>query len=659
MKRVSLLIVTILLWLNFLGGPVWAATSSTAGGSTTVTTSTAGSSWADNIPILGQILSGVNDIKTSVGSVVSFFTNFDPGKIINDWIKQSISDFLRPILSWAEQNAAKYSYFTSTDPAFGLWQFLVVLSLALMLYATLRLAGQVMEGKRTAGDILIALGLILWLFLSVWATNLMVYVRNHLTYHLLQWIIQQGWLSSDTLQSTAQFIIPDLSKTILANQDAVSAILAFILGGSIMALFEAMQGIVYGVWQLLIIASPIFTVMTALAADFSPFTSYLGGLARTLLASMVITMSWGIQGYVYLSQTDTILQIIFQAMVVVITCVVLWMFWLKYIETEILGMLTHPLQTVKGHVTAAAGQTLQTAGRAAGILGAVTGNSTLAAMGHKTQTAGDVIAEEGEQIKVQASHPPRHHHDILSRMVERNFQQPQTTGNATSGMAENSNMTLKTTFKKPFTKPPSLGGAAKPSDSPSGNIVDSMLDHIEQKILPDDGHEFFSEVSMPGGGTFFRYDGPMADDIADQLQENGVKTYAMDDHWAVDLPDEKIAKYVVLQNLSGRQRYWVYKETDPVTKKEREAFVTVDPYGVTHFKDKEPDDGVNMGPWQKPKKDDDKQKSGDKSKQEKNENRQKSRDDSNQVKNENRQVTDNKPSVKNAIKRGVTDDALS
>jgi len=601
MKRVSVLILTLLIFLNVLGGPVWAA-ESISGGGTSATSSTSGGNSIGDIPILGQIYDGVKDVKTSVSSVVEFFQNFDPGKIINDWIKQTLSDFLSPIVSWAEQNTAQYSYVNKTDPSFTWWVLLVILALAFILYATLRMAGQVMVGKRTAGDILISFGLIIWLFLSIWVTNLMVYARNHLTYILLHWMVSQNWLESDAFQSTAQFIVPDLAKAIMANQDALSAILAFILGGLILLVFEFAQALVYGIWLLLVIGSPFFTMMTALASDFTPFVSYINGLVRTLIASIIIALSWGIQGYVYQSQTDTVIQILLQALVVIISVVVLWMFWWKFIETEILGMLSRPMQTVKGHVTSNTGSTLQTAGKAASILGAVTGNSKLAMMGLKTKTAGDVISEQGEDIELQSSRAPTRHNDIFSRIADKTFRQEPSMAKRTSAASPASQTVgFKTTFKGPFTKPPVMSG----DSNPSAKSLDSHLDRIDQRIISEAIHEEFQETSMPGGGTFFKYDGPMGDEIADQLREKGVKLHTIGDRWAVDIPNEKIAKYITTQTLRGRERYWVHTEkgsdNDDETETKKDSFITVDDYGITHVSTQSPPNGLNMGPWQKKK----------------------------------------------------------
>lgn len=595
MKRVSVLILTLLLFLNVLGGPVWAAETS-PGGSSSVASASSGGSLISDMPILGKIYDGVQAVKTSVSSVVDFFQNFDPGKIINDWIKQTLSDFLRPIVSWAEQNTAQYSYVNKTDPSFTWWELLVVFALAFMLYATLRMAGQVMKGQRTAGDILISFGLILWLFLSIWVTNLMVYARNHIAYILLHWMVGQNWLASDTLQSTAQFIVPDLAKAIMANQDALSAILAFILGGLVMLVFEFVQALVYGIWFLLVIGSPFFIMMTALASDFTPFVSYISGLVRTLIASIVITVSWGLQGYIYQNQTDTVLQIILQALVVVISVIVLWTFWWKFIETEILGMLSRPMQTVKGHVTSNAGSKLQTVGKAASILGAMTGNSKLATAGHKAKTAGEVISDHGEEIKLQSSRAPARHHDVFSRMTEKHFSQEPSISRGDS--ASNQNKVFKTTFKGPFTKPPAMNGG---THQPAGSL-DSHIDRIEQRIIPGDVHEHFKEVSMPGGGTFFKFKGPLGDEISAQLKEKGVPVHTHDGSWAVDAPHEQIAKYVVTQTFRGRKRYWVQKDydtNDPETP--RETYITVDEFGITHVLTEPPEFGLNMGPWQKKK----------------------------------------------------------
>ncbi|WP_088186405.1 hypothetical protein [Desulfosporosinus sp. FKA] len=598
MKRISVLILTLLLLINGFGGPVWAAETIPSGASSTTSSSSGGTSFGD-IPILGQIYNGVNDVKSSVSSVVDFFQNFDPGKIINDWMKQTLSDFLRPIVSWAEQNAAEYPYVNKDDPSFTWWEILVVLALAFMLYATMRMAGQVMAGKRTAGDILISFGLILWVFLSIWATNLMVYARNHVTYILLDWMVGQHWLSPDALQSTAQFIVPDLSKAIMANQDAVSAILAFILGGLIILVFEFVQGLVYGIWLLLVIGSPFFTMMTALASDFTPFMSYISGLVRTLIASIVITVSWGLQGYIYQSQTDTVLQVILQALVVIVSVIVLWTFWWKFIETEILGMLSRPVQTVKGQVTSSAGSKLQTAGKAASILGAVTGSSKVATAGHKMQTAGDVISDQGEAIKLQASRSPTRHNDVLSRMVEKNFRQERATADELSATNPTPNNGFKTTFRGPFTKPPAM----KDTDSHHrlGDAIDAYLDKTEQRIIPEAVHNYFKTISTPGGGTFFQYDGPLKDEIAQQLEEQGVKLHTIDDQWAVDLPNEKIAKYVAAQTLKGRPCYWVHNEKDDDTGEVKDNFITVDDYGITRVSIKAPENGIDMGPWQQEK----------------------------------------------------------
>ncbi|AFM40464.1 hypothetical protein Desaci_1447 [Desulfosporosinus acidiphilus SJ4] len=599
MKRISVLILTLLILFNVLGGPVWAAETIPSGASST-TSSSSGGSFIGDLPILGQIYNGVNDVKTSVSSVVDFFQNFDPGKIINDWMKQTLSDFLRPIVSWAEQNAAEYSYVNKDDPSFTWWELLVILALALMLYATLRMAGQVMAGKRPAGDVLISFGLILWVFLSIWVTNLMVYARNHITYILLDWMVGQHWLSPDALQTTAQFIVPDLSKAIMANQDAVSAILAFLLGGLIILAFEFVQALVYGVWLLLVIGSPFFTMMTTLASDFAPFMSYISGLVRTLIASIIMTVSWGLQGYIYQSQTDTVLQVILQAIVVAISVIVLWTFWWKFIETEILGMLSRPVQTVKGQAASSAGSKLQTAGKAASILGAITGSSKLATAGHKMQTAGDVITEQGESIKLQTSRSPVRHHDLLSRVTENHFRQESASNDSTS--ASNQRNGFKTTFKGPFTKPPVMDGSTKSPGSPDQSL-DSRLDRIEQRIIPEDVHEHFQEVSMPGGGTFYKYEGPMSEDIAEQLKEKGVPVHSFDDSWAVDTPHEKLAKYTVSQTLRGRKRYWVHRDNDTGDPEAKgENYITVDDYGISHVATKPPKFGLNMGIWRKNRK---------------------------------------------------------
>lgn len=582
MKRVSVLILAIILFFHLLSGPVWAATSSSNGGSTVSSAASGGNSGSglDDIPILGQILSGVNEVKTSVTSVVDFFQNFDPGKLVDDWIKQSLSDFIQPILAWAEQNTAQYPYLNNTDPQFSWWEILVVLALALMLYALLRIAGQVMRGQRTPEDIIVAFGLLLWLFVSIWATNLMVYARNHITYALLDWMIQQHWLPADLAQSSSQFLVPDLAKAIMANQSAVSAILAFILGGLMMVFFEGIQMIVYGVWELLVIGSPIFVAMTTWASDFTPFVSYLNGLVRTLIATIIIALSWGIQGYVYSSQTDTVLQIICQAIVVLVTVAILWLFWGKFILTEILEMLSRPIQTVKGNVTSSAGSSLQMGGKAASILGALTGNSRLSTMGYKAETAGDALHEHGEEIKVQASRNPTRHNDVFSRIVEKSFTRDQTTGNEETKPGSSGNQGFKTTFKGPFTKPPSTSHSASPT-------LDAHLDKVEQRLISEESDEFFKPVSMPGGGTFYKYDGPLVEELEEQLAETGVKVHTLDGQLAVDIADVKIAKYLVTQNLRGRTRYWEHNG----------EFITVDPYGISHQHTSPPKNGLNMGPW--------------------------------------------------------------
>lgn len=574
MKRIASLLMAVIIFLHILGGPVWAAYPS-SGAQANVTASAPQS---QDTGFLNQIWNGVQEVKNSVTSVVDFFRNFDPGQIINDWIKKSLTDFLRPTLTWAEKNTAQYPYLTHTDPQFTWWETLVVLALGLMLFAALRMAGQVMKGQRTSGDIVIVFGLFIWLFLSVWITNLLVYARNHITYAFMDWMIKQHWLTTDALQSTAQFIVPDLAKAIMANQDAVSAILAFILGGFIMFLFELFQFFVYGSWVLLVVGTPVFTTMTTWGSDFTPFMSLISGLVRTLIASIVIAISWGIQGYVYTSQTDTTLQIILQAVVVVITVLVLWMFWGKFIVTEIFGMLSQPVQTVKGNLTSKAGSSMQTAGKAASILGALTGNPALAAMGLKAKTAGDVLSEEGEKIKVQASRPPARHHDFFSRMVENSFGRENAAGAERSTGDFGS---LKTTFKGPFTKPPSL------HVEPSGHSIDSHLDHFEERLIPEEVGQYFKPVSTPGGGTFFKYDGPMADELAEQLREKGVPVHEIDNSVAVDLPHEKIAKRLAARNLRGRTLYW---EKDGL-------FITVDAYGVTSQHVNPPRNGINMGPW--------------------------------------------------------------
>ena len=582
MKRIGILILTIILFLNFLGGPVWAATPSVEGGSAaSVSTTDSGDSALDNLPILGQILSGVKAVKTSVTSVVDFFQNFDPGKLIDDWIKQSLSDFISPILRWAEQNTAQYPYITSADPQFSWWETLVVLALALMLYAMMRIAGQIIKGQRTPEDVVVLFGLLIWLFSSIWATNLMVYARNHITYAFLHWMIQENWLASDPLQSTAQFLVPDLAKAIMANQDVVSAIVAFIIGGFIMIFFELVQMIVYGVWVLLVVCSPIFVSMTTLASDFTPFVSYINGLVRTLIATIVIALSWGLQGYVYSSQTDTVLQIIYQAVVVIMTIAILWLFWGKFILTEILEMLSRPVQTVKGNVTSSAGSSLQMGGKAASILGALTGNSKLSTMGYKAQTAGDVLSDHGEEIKVQVSRNPSRHNDVFSRMIEKSFGREQAAADERSNAGHMGVKGFKTTFKGPVTKPPSMNQDSTP------HTLDAHLDKVEQRMISEEIHSHFEQVSTPGGGTFFKYDGPMANELKEQLKEKGVTVHTLDKKLAVDIVDEKIAKYLATQNLHGRIPYW----------ENNEKAVTVDPYGVTHQHTLPPKNGLNMGPW--------------------------------------------------------------
>ena len=581
MKRLGILLITLMLILNSFGGPVWAAEPASLNGGVTSSLAPAN----DNTGILDTILSGVKNVKESVSSVVSFFQNFDPGKLINDWIKKSLSDFIRPTLAWAEQNTAQYPYITRADPQFLWWETLVVLALALMLYAMMRIAGQIMKGQRTPGDIIVSFGLMIWLFGSIWATNLMVYGRNHITYAFLHWMIQENWLSSDLLQSTAQFIVPDLAKAIMANQGAVSAIIAFIIGGFIMLLFELVQMLVYGVWMLLVVGSPIFVTMTTLASDFSPFVSYISGLVRTLIATIVIALCWGIQGYVYTSQADTTVQIIYQAVVVIITIAILWFFWGKFILTEILEMLSRPVQTVKGNVTSNAGSSLQMGGKAASILGAMTGNTRLAALGLKAKTAGDVLSDHGEEIKVQASRNPSRHNDVFSRMVEKSFGREQAAADVRHESGHLGVKGFKTTFKGPFTRPPSI------NDS-SAHTLDAHLDKVERRMIPEGVHSQFKQVSTPGGGTFFKYDGPMVDELADQLREKGVKVHTIDNQLAIDIADEKIAKYLVTQNFRGRNPYWEYNEET----------VTVDPYGITRQHTLPPKNGLNMGPW-RPKKD--------------------------------------------------------
>ncbi|SPF43520.1 conserved membrane hypothetical protein [Candidatus Desulfosporosinus infrequens] len=584
MKRVGVLILTMILFLNFLGGSVWAATPSISGGSTVSSTTDDGNSGGlsvDDIPILGQILSGVKTVKASVTSVVDFFQNFDPGELVNDWIKKSLSDFISPILAWAEQNTAQYPYMISSDPQFSWWEILVVLALALMLYAMLRIAGQIMKGQRTPEDIVVLFGLLIWLFSSIWVTNLMVYARNHITYAFLHWMIQENWLASDPLQSTAQFLVPDLAKAIMANQSVASAIVAFIIGGLIMIFFELVQMIVYGVWVLLVVGSPIFVTMTTLASDFTPFVSYINGLVRTLIATIVIALSWGLQGYVYSSQTDTVLQIIYQAVVVIMTITILWLFWGKFILTEILEMLSRPVQTVKGNVTSSAGSSLQMGGKAASVLGALTGNSRLSTMGYKAQTAGDVLSDHGEEIKVQASRNPSRHNDVFSRMVEKSFGREQAAVNERPNAGYLGVKGFKTSFKGPFTKPPSM------NDNSIADTLDAHLDKAEQRMISEESHSHFQQVSTPGGGTFFKYDGPMADELKEQLEEKGVTVHTFDKKLAVDIVDEKIAKYLVTQNLHGKTPYW----------ENNEKTVTVDPYGITHQHTLPPKNGLNMGPW--------------------------------------------------------------
>lgn len=586
MKRVGIILIVLTIFLNSFGGLVWAAeVSNDVPPTTSPTTSTTTPGDEKETGILDTILTGVKEVKGSVTSVVDFFQNFDPGELINNWIKESLSDFIGPTLAWAEQNTAQYPYITSVDPQFIWWQILVVLSLALMLYAMMRIAGQIMKGQRTPGDIIVLFGLMIWLFSTIWTTNLMVYARNHITYAFLHWMVQENWLSPDALHSTAQFIVPDLAKAIMANQDAVSAIIAVIIGGLIMLALELVQMLVYAVWMLLVVGSPIFVTMTALGSNFTPFVSYLNGLVRTLIATIVIALSWGIQGYVYASQSDTILQIIYQAVVVIITIVILWMFWGKFILTEILGMLSQPIQTVKGNVTSSAGSSLQMGGKAASILGALTGNAGLAAMGYKAKTAGDVLSDHGEEIKVQASRNPSRHNDMFSRMAEKTFGGEQAIANdspVTSHLGVNG---FKTTFKGPFTKPPSM------SNDSLEHTIDTHLDKVERRMIPEEVHSHFKQVSTTGGGTFFKYDGPMVGELEDQLLEKGVAVHTIDDQLAVDGMDEKIAKYLVTQNLRDRKPYW---END-------EEIVTVDPYGITHQHTLPPKNGLNMGPWRQKK----------------------------------------------------------
>ncbi|MCB8818615.1 hypothetical protein [Desulfosporosinus shakirovi] len=585
MKRVGILLIVLIIFLNSFGGLVWATELSDnvtpTPPPTTAATTTGGD---EDTGILDTILTGVKEVKTSVMSVVDFFQNFDPGDLINNWIKESLSDFISPTLAWSEQNTAQYPYITSADPQFVWWQILVVLSLSLMLYAMMRMAGQIMKGQRTPGDIIVLFGLMTWLFSTIWATNLMVYARNHITYALLHWMVQENWLAPDALHSTAQFIVPDLAKAIMANQDAVSAIIAVIIGGLIMLALELVQMLVYAVWMLLVVCSPIFVAMTALGSNFTPFMSYINGLVRTLIVTIAMTLSWGIQGYVYASQSDTILQIICQAVVVMITIVVLWMFWGKFILTEILGMLSQPIQTVKGNVTSNVGSSLQMGGKAASILGAMTGNSRLAAMGYKAKTAGDVLSDDGEEIKVQASRTLRHN-DMFSRMTEKTFGREQSASNdrpvSSSGVKG-----FKTTFKGAFTKPPSM-----PNDS-SEYTMDAHLDKVERRMISEEAHGYFNQVATPGGGTFFKYNGPMADELKEQLEEKGIAVHTLDNQLAVDIVNEKIAKYLVTQNLPQRRPYW---------ENEKE-FVTVDAYGITHQHTRRPENGLNMGRW-KPKKD--------------------------------------------------------
>ncbi|WP_434510062.1 hypothetical protein [Desulfitobacterium sp. AusDCA] len=581
MKKALIILLLILLSLQCFSGPVWAAEAYPAA----ISSSTVA---ALGLP---DIMGAINEVKTSIGSVVDFFTHFDPGKMVNDWIQKSLGDLLKPLISWSEKNSAQYPYVETTDPQFTWWTFLAFFGLIVFMFAGLRQIKQIMNGERPIRDFAIFFGLMAGMFASIWLTNRMVHLRNQFAYVFMTWMTDMKWLVMDPVQSSTEFIIPDLAKSIIwVNQDAVSSILSFMLGGLVMLIYELLQMFVYGTWLLLVVGSPFFLAATAWSDNYSPLISYLNGLVRTLITSILIIFGWGIQAYVYTNVMDTSIQIIIQAVSVVISILFIYMFWGKFIIVEVFGMLYHPVQTIRGNVTSKMGSGLKISGKLAGLTGLVTGHPGMASVGNQMEKMGEMAESQGEKIKMQAAGRGQvRYQDEFSRIFQRSVD---TGGRQAAASSSSQPIPSKFTVSKP-------NQVVTPSQSL--HSFSATLDQAKDHFIPKPVHDLFVNTSTPGGGHFFKYTGPEEEQIAKQLKDKKIPIQKIDGHIAVDRIHGDVAKQIVAQTLKGRQHYWIDPARDEDGNRKEANVVTVNKLGITRHQSAPPTNGINMGAWMKNK----------------------------------------------------------